>query len=324
MRTKVERVAATVLTGLGILFAVVPTASGGAPAEKPIVIAHRGASGYLPEHTLAAYAMAYAQGADYIEPDLVLTKDSHFICLHDIHLEDTTNVEEVFPDRKREDGKWYAADFTLEEIKHLWVHERLPSRFPVDSAILKVPTFSEMIELVQGLNISTKRAVGIYPELKAPGWHRSEGLPMEEAFLEIASRYGYEGKDALIFVQCFEPPTLQRLRNDLGSELPQIMLVGDDPRSTPLATPEGLDFVAGFAEGIGPDKKLIEQDPAIVTQAHERGLKVHPYTFRTEFWGRNGDTMEEELAKFFFEYGVDGAFTDFPDKAVSVVERRTP
>src|SRR5690606_29927835 len=121
-------------------------------AGDPVVIAHRGASGYLPEHTLAAYAMGYAMGADYIEPDLVLTKDKHFICLHDIHLEATTNVEEVFPDRRRDDGKWYAADFTLAEIKTLEAQERIKGRFPQGHSPLGVPTFEEMVELVQGLN----------------------------------------------------------------------------------------------------------------------------------------------------------------------------
>jgi len=307
---------------LGLVIVAVFSASAGEGAAKPIIIAHRGASGYLPEHTLEGYAMAYALGADFIEPDLVMTKDGRFICLHDIHLKDTTNVEELFPDRKREDGKWYAADFTLEEIKRLSVHERLPFRFPAGTASFRVPTFEEMIELVQGLNKTTKRQVGIYPELKSPAWHRSQGLPIEEAFLEVAKRYGYEGKDALIFVQCFEQATLKRLRKDLGSELPQIMLMGDSSAS--LLTPEGLDAIAGFAEGIGPEKSVIEKNPNIVIEAHKHGLKVHPYTFRLEFPGEGYATVEEELARFFFEYRVDGLFTDFTDIGVRVRDRGAP
>lgn len=309
---------------LGFAGAAACWASAGEGADKPIIIAHRGACGYLPEHTLEGYAMAYALGADYIEPDLVRTKDGRFICLHDIQLQDTTNAEELFPERKREDGKWYAADFTLEEIKQLSVHERLPFRFPEGAASFRVPTFEEMIELVQGLNKTTKRQVGIYPELKAPAWHRSEGLPVEEAFLEVTKRYGYEGKDALIFVQCFEQATLKRLRNELGSQLPQIMLVGGGASNASLVTPEGLEAIAGFAEGIGPDKTVIDENPEIVTEAHKHGLKVHPYTFRAEFPGKGYESVEAELARFFFEYGVDGAFTDFTDIGVGVRDRGAP
>jgi glycerophosphoryl diester phosphodiesterase len=181
-----------------------------------------------------------------------------------------------------------------------------------------------MIELVQGLNKTAKRTVGVYPELKAPSWHRAQGFPMEEAFLKVVGEYGYEGADASIYVQCFEPDTLKRLRLELGSQLPQIQLIGDDPRSLPLLKPEGLDFVATFAEGIGPDKSLIEKQPEVVEEAHKRGLRVHPYTFRAEFPGKGYSSMEQELEAFYFKYNVDGAFTDFPDKAVRVVERGRP
>ncbi len=293
-------------------------------ANRPLVIAHRGASGYLPEHTLEAYAMAYAQGSDYLEPDLVMSKDGHFLCLHDRHLETTTNVEEVFPDRKREDGRWYAADLTLEEIKQLSVHERMDSRFPKGAASFEVATLEELIELVQGLNQTTGREVGIYPELKAPAWHRAQGLPMEEAFLEIMTRYGYEGEEALVFVQCFEAEALQRLRHELGSELPQVMLMSDNARGAQLVTPEGLDAVAEFAEGIGPNKRLVDRNPDLVRDAHARGLVVHPWTFRVEAPGDGYASMDEELAHFFFEYGVDGVFTDFPDRAVAVIQRGAP
>jgi len=129
--------------------------------------------------------MAYALGADYVEQDLALTKDGRFICVHDIHLEATTNVEEVFPDRKRPDGRWYVADFTLEEVKRLRAHERLPHRFPMGQSKFEVPTFEEAIELVQGLNKTCGRDIGIYPELKEPSWHRQAGLPMEESFLKV-------------------------------------------------------------------------------------------------------------------------------------------
>ena len=187
---------------------------------KKIVIAHRGASGYLPEHTLEAYAMAYTMGADYIEPDLVMTRDGVLICLHDIHLERTTNVEVVFPGRARVDGRWYAADFTLEEIKMLNAHERaradgtpvFPERFRVDSKGCQVPTLVEVIEMVQELNRITSRSVGIYPETKDPAFHDAEGLSMEEPLLAVLSTYSYQGLDALVFIQSFDPTNLKEMR----------------------------------------------------------------------------------------------------------------
>lgn len=291
-------------------------------AAEKIVIAHRGASGYLPEHTLPAYAMAYGMGAHYIEPDLVMTRDKRFICLHDIHLEGVTNVAEVFPDRKREDGRWYAADFDLAEIKQLRVLERLPFRFPRDNARFEAPTFEEMIELVQGLNVSTKRNVGIYPELKQPAWHRKEGFEMEESFLEILGRYGYQGKDALVYVQCFEREPLIRMRTEFKSELPHIFLMGGSPGGEPPVNPESLAAIAAFADGIGPDKRLVDAFPQIVKQAHEQGLKVHPYTFRNELVPQPYTSPQQELEQFFFEYDVDGLFTDFTDTAVAVLKRR--
>ncbi len=291
-------------------------------AAEKIVISHRGASGYLPEHTLEAYAMAYAQGADYIEQDLALTKDGRFICVHDIQLDSTTNVEEVYPDRKRPDGRWYAADFTLDEVKGLRVHERLPNRFPENASKFEVPTFEEAIELIQGLNKTCGRNVGIYPELKKPFWHKQAGFAMEEAFLEVVGRYGYTGKDAAIFVQCFEPPTLKRLRLELKSELRQIHLTGDEALADPAKAGALLDQIAAYAEGIGPDKELIETTPEIVKWAHERHLEVHPYTLRADDVPAKYAQFDDELAQFYTAYDVDGLFTDFPDKAAQYLSKR--
>lgn len=284
--------------------------------EDKVVIAHRGASGYLPEHTLEAYAMAHGMGADYIEPDLVLTKDAVFICLHDIHLEGTTNVEERFPDRKRDDGHWYPADFTLAEIKQLRVHERLNNRFPKDESDFEVPTFEEMIQLIQGLNKSTGKNVGIYPEMKAAAWHAKQGLPVEKAVLEVLAKYGYTGPESKVFLQCFEPASIKKVRLELKSTIPTIVLVGGGPTARRLLSKEGLDEIATYANGIGPSKVLIENNPDLVTWAQKRGLKVHPYTFRADDYPkRKYDSYEAELDQFFNEYGVDGLFTDFPDKA---------
>jgi glycerophosphoryl diester phosphodiesterase len=290
------------------------SAAVGAAPQGPIVVAHRGASGYLPEHTLEAYAMAYALGADYIEPDLVRTRDGAFICLHDVHLDSTTDVETAFPDRVREDGRWYAADLTLAEVRSLRVHERLEQRFPQGAARFHVPTFEEMIELVQGLNHTTGRTVGIYPELKAPAFHREQGLAMEQPFLALLGRYGYEGAQAAIFVQCFEQEPLVRMR-EMGSQLPQVFLVGDDDADR--LTAAGLREIAGFADGIGPAKTILAERPEIVSWAHQAGLAVHPYTFRADDLGDGFAALEDELEAYYGTMGVDGVFTDFPDRARS-------
>lgn len=299
-----------------IMLACAPAVAG----EKR-VIAHRGASGYLPEHTLPAYAMAHAMGADFIEPDLVLSRDGRLLALHDIHLEATTDVEERFPARKRADGKWYAADFTLEELKTLRVHERLPGRFPVMKSRFEIPSFEEVIELVQGLNQTTGRKTGIYPELKQPSFHREAGLDIEKAVLAILARYGYEGPEAAVFVQCFEPDSLKRIREELRSTLPLIQLISESERQRTLHTREGLRAVAAYANGIGPNKNLIEKNPDYVQWAHEAGLEVHPYTVRSDDRPAAYATDAEELRQFFVVYDVDAVFTDFPDVAYEFLVR---
>ena len=298
--------------------------------KEKIIIAHRGACGYLPEHTLEAVALAYGMGADFIEQDLVLTKDGVPVVLHDIHLETTTNVRDMFPDRARKDGKWYAIDFTLEEIKSLNVNERIrieknaavfPDRFPVGNADFEVPTFAEEIELIQGLNTSTGRNVGIYPELKDPAFHTKEGYDIGKIALEILSSYGYQGPDANVYVQCFDADYTQYLRKKLGTDLPLVQLIGGGESYDSLVTSKGLDKIATYANGIGPSVNRIvkyeEFKPLIITNlvedAHARGLVVHPYTFRKDALPKYSSNFEELLRLFYFVIGVDGGFTDFPD-----------
>lgn len=315
---------ARVLVVIGMVLMISMAAFG----QGKIIIGHRGAAGYLPEHTLAGYAFGYALGADYLEPDLVMTKDGQFICLHDIYLEQTTNVEQVFPDRNRADGHWYAADFTLEEIKTLSVHERcksdgnpyFPDRFPVGKSKFEVPTFIEMIELVQGLNKSTGRDVGIYPELKRPAWHASQGLPMEKKLLSILANYGYDRPGANVYIQCFEPASLRKLRQ-LGTKIPLVQLISANWSYAGMWTKSGLDQIATYASGIGPSKKIIENNPQFVDWAHERGLVVHPYVFRRDELPSKYASLEDELKQFYFTYNVDGLFTDFVDVAARVLGR---
>jgi len=291
-----------------------------AAVAAPIVIAHRGASGYLPEHTLPAYALAYGMGADYIEQDVVLTRDSHFIALHDLHLEATTDVEERFPGRHREDGKWYAADFTLAEIKTLSVHERTSNRFPMGKSRFEVPTLAEAIELIQGLNKTTGRDVGIYPELKGAAFHREAGFDAEAQLLELLGRYGYTGPDAKVFVQCFEEESLKKMRFELKTELPLVQLISGRASQAGLRTEAGLRAVAAYANGVGPSKNIIENNPAVVAWARAARLVVHPYTLRDDDRPVKYATAQEELRQFFGVYGVAGVFTDFPDTARAVVD----
>lgn len=291
----------------------------GAYAEKK-VIAHRGASGYLPEHTLAAYAMAYALGADYLEPDLAVSKDGVLICLHDMTLEEVTNVEETFPDRARDDGKWYAVDFTLAELKQLYVMERTRGRFPRETQLFQIPTFEEMIQLTQGLNASTGRNVGIYPELKDPIFYEKAGFAFAEMMLEVLKKYGYEGPDANMYIQCFYPDTLIRLRKELGVTLPCIQLISGNKLQDSMVSDEGLAKIASYAQGIGPEKKRITDDPTLVKRAHDHGLQVHPYTFRKEAVPKNYETLEDELRAFFKDYDIDAGFADQPDIMRKVID----
>lgn len=284
------------------------------------IIAHRGASGYLPEHTLPATAMAYAMGAHYLEADLVLTQDSIPIVLHDIYLELTTNVAVLFPTLQRADGHWYAIDFTLAHIKQLSVHERVditgkpvfPHRFPLNKSRFEVPTFAEWIELIQGLNQSTGRMVGIYPELKCPAFHVQAGYAFAEIVFSLLKTYGYTQKKDPIFVQCFDEAYLQYCRKTLNSSLPFIQL--SEPPILPKTKTE-LKTIATYAEGIGVDMQQIVE-PRWVQTAHQCGLLVHVYTLRADELPPYVANFNALLHLVLHQYDVDGVFTDFPDQAI--------
>ena len=302
--------------------------------KSKLVIAHRGASGYLPEHTIAAKAMAYAQGADYIEQDLVMTKDDEVVVLHDHYLDTVTNVADLFPHRAREDGRFYVIDFTLAEIRQLAVYERFANkggskapvfkdRFPLEKSTFRVNTFAEEIELIQGLNKSTGRTVGIYPEIKSPAFHREAGKDISAAVLQVLKNYGYRTKQDPVFLQCFDPYELQRIYQQLFSEMemavPLVQLLGTDPQFKPALTEEGLAQVAAYADGIGPSMFLVVKPGSgvevtdLVDRAHELGMVVHPYTFRRDQLPEFVDDYQQLLKIFLDDVGVDGVFTDFPD-----------
>lgn len=279
---------------------------------KKILVAHRGASAYAPEHTSAAYELAIAQGADYVEQDLQVTKDGVLVSLHDPVLERTTNVEEVFPDRFRDvvlDGVerriWLVNDFTLAEIKQL----DAGSWFGSKSAGATILTFKEAIELIRGRS-------GLFPELKNPQIYQDLETSFEELFLETLREYKLDqpGQDQKtpVIVQSFHEEILRRLKNDLGCQLPLVFLVSQQMDSSWLSS-EGLRRVKDFASGIGPSKHLLHRDPEIVKRAHEIGLTVTPYTFNSTHVISQFDSAAAEMSYFLYDLGVDALFTDNPD-----------
>ncbi|MDA0659414.1 MAG: glycerophosphodiester phosphodiesterase [Planctomycetota bacterium] len=307
-----------------------------AMTNPPQIIAHRGASGYLPEHTLPAKALALGMGADFLEQDIVLTQDGQPIVLHDIYLDTVTNVAASFPGRQRADGRFYALDFTLAEIQSLLVHERtdprtgtpvFPHRFPVDQALFRIPTLSEEIEFIQGLQCSTQRKVGIYPEIKAPAWHREQGHDISRVVWDTLRHYGYEDLQNPIFVQCFDPVETRRWREEFGSRLPLIQLLPEETTAIPgtipsLLTPTGLKNVAQYAQGIGPaigQVMTLNGSQVEVTDltkvAHDTGLLVHTYTVRRDSLPSFAQDHDELLDMLVVRAKVDAFFTDFPDLA---------
>lgn len=310
-----------------------------AAEPRPLVIAHRGASGYLPEHTLAAKALAYGQGADFLEQDVVLSKDGVPVVFHDTHIDTTTDVAKQFPGRQRADGRFYALDFTVAELKQLNVTERLhpqtgkavfPRRFPVGVGSFPVVTLEEEILFIQSLNRSTGRHVGIYPELKAPAWHRQQGHDLAAAVLPILRRYGYDDKAAACYVQCFEHDEIKRLRGELGWKGKLIMLLGGKGKGpgetdfTYLQTDAGLAELAQLVDGIGPpiSSYVTGKSPAerqvtdLAARARKVGLKSHPYTLRADELPKCVTSVDELLSALFTEAKVDGLFTDFPDLCI--------
>ena len=294
--------------------------------NKKIVIAHRGASGYLPEHTMEAKAMAYAMNPDYIEQDLVLSKDDIPIVIHDIELDDVTDVATKFPERKREDGHFYVIDFTFAELQQLQVTERFdpktgkqfyPNRFPKGKGNFKLHSLQQEIELIQGLNQSTGKNIGIYPEIKNPEFHHENGKDIAKITLDILSEYGYKTKKDNCIFQCFDAKELERARKELHSDLFLVQLI-EFPEET-----EQLDYFATYADGIGPwYKQLLDKKEngkwkftSLVEDSHTLGLQVHPYTFRADQL-EEFSSFDEMMKVLFFEAKIDGAFTDFPDKMV--------
>ncbi|MEL7298714.1 MAG: glycerophosphodiester phosphodiesterase [Pseudomonadota bacterium] len=308
------------------------------PVPRPVTIAHRGASGYLPEHSLAAKALAHAMGADFIEQDIVATADDELIVLHDIHLEQVTDVAQRFADRSRDDGRYYARDFTLAEIKQLRLRERVDadgkpvfaSRFPTGFTPFAVPTLAEELALIRGLNRSRQSTTGIYPEIKKPEWHRNEGVDIAPLLLEILETFGYPNTPNQVWLQCFDLAENDRLRQHWAAPYRLVQLIGEDSwnesttRYAELLSPGGLTPLKGTVDGIGPwiPHLVIQSDGGdllgthLIEEAHALELEVHPYTLRADALPSGFNTLEELLA-FLTREGIDGVFCDFPDRAVA-------
>jgi glycerophosphoryl diester phosphodiesterase len=273
---------------------------------QPLVIAHRGASGTLPEHTLVAYAAAHAMGADYIEPDVVLSKDGELICLHDVTLERVTDVEQRFPDLARDDGKWYAIDFTLAQLKTL--HIDGPSglyadgRPPAHAAVHRLVTLREMLSLVQMMNHRSGREVGVIPEPKRAAFHQAEGQSLERALVEVLGEFGYREGSHPCIIQSFELKALQRIRDELGCKLRLAFLVSNQKS---IDQAGGLREIRKHAEILAPNKSLVDQSNGQwVQDAHAAGLRVVIWTVKND---------RQALETYYHTYDVDGIFTDYPD-----------
>ncbi len=353
-----------------------PTLNG----DKPLVIGHRGASGYLPEHTLESYKRAIELGADFIEPDLVATKDGVLVARHEPNITGTTDVSTraEFASRKTkkvvdgvEEEGWFASDFTLAEIKTLRAVQPMADRDQSHNGKYQIPTLQEVLDLAKTEGAKAGRTVGVYPETKHPTYHANLGLKLEDRLLSVLAQYGYTTKSSPVIVQSFEVSNLKYLRTKTQIRLVQLVdandvnpdgsmdltapydkpydfaVAGDKRTFASLLTPAGLKEVKTYADGIGPwkpylipskqvdankdgkpddlngDGKIDDRDRVmmpptdVVKNAHAEGLMVHPYTFRSEAKRLASDFKGDPKAeyKLFYNLGVDGVFSDFPDTA---------
>lgn len=344
---------------LPVLVALAPVAASGQgsamaavrPLSPPIVIAHRGASGLRPEHTIAAYTLAIAQGADFIEPDLVPTKDDVLVARHENDITGTTDVaaHPEFAARKTTktiDGEqhtgWFTEDFTLAELRTLRAKERLPQlragNVQYDGQF-EVPTLAEVIALAKAESRRTGRTIGIYPETKHPSYFASIGKPVEARLVAQLKAAGWDSATAPVFVQSFEVNNLKALHKLTRVRLIQLMDASGGPadKAAPsykaMTTPAGLKAIAAYAYGIGPGKAMIWDGvgtpTSLVADAHAAGLRLHPWTFRAEnvflppAYRRGADpaahgAIDAEIAAYL-ALGIDGFFTDYPELGAKAV-----
>ena len=329
-------------------------------STRPLVIAHRGASGDRPEHTRAAYELAIQQGADVIEPDLVMSRDGHLVVRHENEISETTDVaiRPEFADRrttKAIDGRpvtgWFTEDFTLAELRTLRARERLPALRPASAAFdgrEPILTFQEVIDIARAGTARTGRVIGLAPELKHPSYFARIGLPMEPPLIEALVANDLMAADAPILIQCFEVDALRSLDQSTDAPLLQLMSPLGGPADRPdltyaaMVTPAGLSDIATYADAIGVETALIiPRDAAgaastpttLVADAHAAGLRVVVWTFRaedvflpTQFRG-GGEPGMGDMAGWvrrFYRLGVDGVFSDHPQAAVAARDGVSP
>ncbi len=272
------------------------------------LIAHRGASGYAPEHTMQAYQMALAQKADFVEPDLAISKDGVLVCLHDDTLERTSNVAQVFPDRfsrelTRDNGprRYVANDFTVADLKKLDAGKWMDAKY----AGAQIPTFEEMVALVRG-------KAGIYPELKSPPLYTARGVDMVTIFVAAVKKMKLDTAESLkatpVIIQSFDEASVKRVATLLPT-IPRVFLTSNEKDVTDARLRE----LAAFATGIAPEKTVIEKHPDLVARAHAAGLTVTSWTFSARSTGRYA-TVREEMAQFLYAFGIDALFTNNPDQ----------
>ncbi|MDD9950191.1 MAG: glycerophosphodiester phosphodiesterase [Zetaproteobacteria bacterium] len=314
-------------------------------AKSTQVIAHRGAAGYIVEHTAPALAMAAAMGADFIEPDVVVSKDGVLMVFHDIVLDHTCDVAKKFLHRKRNDGKYYVMDFTYAELKSLRVHERfahteMKKRFPQDAAQFEMLSLEEWLGIVKGLEVSVQRPLGKIFELKEPKFHRQHGYDMLALFADFLRKHNLNHVSPQIYVECFEPTALVELAQVHGvvANLVQLMSLASEwhqpGQSSPadytwMQTDEGLRSVKSYAMAIAPSLAMLYEHKEVGTiisrelssRARKHGLKVFPYTVRKDALPQGFQDLEQIHRFLVVDEKVDGFFTDFPDLAVAYLAR---
>ncbi len=328
------------ITSIAALWmAAQPSVSALAQQHQPLIIAHRGASGYVPEHTAAAVVMAHAMNADFIEQDVVLSRDHVPVVLHDVKLDAVTNVASVFPERKRANGSYYAIDFSFAELQQLTVNERrhasqagqlFPQRYQGGHPHFTIMSLAEQLSLIKHLNVSRQRNVGVYIEIKAARWHREQQYDVTQAVVKVLKQHQYltEQPPTAIYLQSFDPEVLRRLQREFHlTMIPLIQLIAHNSwNESPvdydaMLTAAGLESLRTYAHGVGlwiehvlegVDDQQQPQFSRVVENAHAAGLKVHVYTLRRDQLPA-GVSSYEQLLQWLQRHGVDGLFTDFPD-----------
>lgn len=330
-------------------------------AEDKVVVAHRGASGYLPEHSLETKVLAFTMNVPYIEQDVVMSKDNELIVIHDLYLDTTSDVAKKFPNRKRKDGHYYVIDFTLPELRTLemsssFVVEKgkekpqYPQRFPIHKSYFTIHTLKEEIELIQGLNTIFNKNIGIYVEVKAPWFHKQEGRDISLKTLEVLKQYGYTKKSDAVYFQSFDYPDLVRVKKELfaklGIDLKLIALIGlnewketyefkdnkwQEYDFSYLLDKQNYAEISKIADVLAPPFALLFDENSLkqnkikandfVKNAHSFGMKVHTFTLRKDSVPAYVNNFDELLKAVYFTAGVDGAFSDFPDLALEFLEK---